>query len=109
VLPSSLESFGLPVLEAMACGTPSIVSKNAGVASMVRDGENGLLLSDPSSATELAAKLIAFFGDAARTQEMRHRARATAEQYSWDRIAEQFEAICEATLASRRAQGGALR
>jgi D-inositol-3-phosphate glycosyltransferase len=72
LLPSYTESFGLVGLEAMACGTPLIASRAAGIASLLRDGEEALLvnsgdaeglatamgriLDQPKLATELAAK-----------------------------------------------------
>ena len=45
--PSLEDSFGLPILEAMACGLPVIASSNAGASEMIRDGETGFILGDP--------------------------------------------------------------
>jgi UDP-glucose:(heptosyl)LPS alpha-1,3-glucosyltransferase len=100
VLPSALESFGLPVLEAMACGTPAVVTRSAGVAELINHGANGLLLDDPSDVAEIARKLTMLFADANALHAMSERARATAERYSWDNIAEEFEAVCR-QLAKR--------
>lgn len=94
VLPSALESFGLPVLEAMACGTPAVVTRSAGVAELINHGANGLLLDDPSDVAEIARKLTMLFADANALRAMSERAHATAERYSWDNIAEEFEAVC---------------
>ena len=46
--PSLEDSFGLPILEAMACGLPVIASAHAGASEMIRDGETGFILSDPT-------------------------------------------------------------
>jgi UDP-glucose:(heptosyl)LPS alpha-1,3-glucosyltransferase len=101
VLPSALESFGLPILEAMACGTPAAVSKSAGVAELMTDGVDGLLLDDPSDVAEIAAKVAKLFADAEALRAMAARARATAQEYSWEKIAERFEALCESALQRR--------
>lgn len=95
VLPSALESFGLPVLEAMACGTPAVVSKSAGVAELIADRTNGVLLDDPSDVAEITRKLSALFADAEALRTMAARARATAQEYSWDKIAIAFEEVCK--------------
>jgi len=61
VLPSLLEGFGLPALEAMACGKPVIAANASSLPEVV--GEAGLLF-DPRSADELAAALIHLLKDA---------------------------------------------
>lgn len=54
VSPSREDSFGLPVAEAMACGILVITSTQAGVAECIREGVDGLVLSDPTDSTRLA-------------------------------------------------------
>jgi glycosyltransferase involved in cell wall biosynthesis len=53
--PSLEDSFGLPILEAMACGLPVIASPYAGVSEMIRDGETGFILRNPQDQSELAS------------------------------------------------------
>lgn len=98
VLPSLQEPFGLPPLEAMACARPVVVSRCAGVAELITDGVDGLLLNDPRDVEELAEKLGLLLRSPELRQEMGARARLTAEQYSWDEIARRVEAIYHEVL-----------
>ncbi len=52
--PSLEDAYGLPILEAMACGLPVVVSKAAGASEIISDGENGLLLENPRDVKTLA-------------------------------------------------------
>jgi glycosyltransferase involved in cell wall biosynthesis len=101
VLPSREEPFGLPIIEAMACGLPVIVSRGAGVAELISDGVDGVLLDDPADSAELAAKLVDILADPDRRLRMGAQARSTAERYSWDVIAGRVEATYSAILAAR--------
>lgn len=98
VLPSTQDAFGLPVLEAMAVGLPAIVSRCAGVAELIADGVDGILLDDPRSPEELADKV----GRVVRDPDFRRRigaeARTTAERYSWGGIAARVEALYREVL-----------
>ncbi len=104
VLPSLQESFGLPILEAMACGLPAVVSRCAGVAELISDGIDGVLLSDPRDSEELARKLRDLVTDEGCRRRMGARARHTAEQYSWPEIAVRTESLYYELL-----RGGAAR
>ena len=85
--PSLEDAYGLPVLEAMACGLPVIASKNAGVSEIIEDGLSGLLLSNPRDSralAELMKKLICDPGFAARLGAQGEK---VADGESWDAAA----------------------
>jgi glycosyltransferase involved in cell wall biosynthesis len=62
-LPTRLDMWGMPVLEAMAAGTPPVVTGNAGVAAAVADGVTGVVLGEPFRTDELASALDRLAGD----------------------------------------------
>jgi len=88
VFPTIYEPFGLVIVEAMASGLPVITSRVAGAADVIIDEVNGLLLRDPSDVNDLAAKIELLLSDAKLRKTMGERARETAENLSWDRVAQ---------------------
>lgn len=81
VLPSFYEGFGLPVLEAMACGTAVIASDAGALPEVV---SNAGLLFDPHSPEALAAVLGRVLGDDALRRDLTARGRARAAQFTWE-------------------------
>ena len=61
VVPSLYESFGLVVLEALACGTPVIASNVGRMNTMIKEGKNGLVFT-PGDSKELAGRIRRFYG-----------------------------------------------
>jgi glycosyltransferase involved in cell wall biosynthesis len=100
VLPSSeLESFGIVLIEAMACGTPVVATRLPGVAEVVRDGETGLL-AEPGDVAELTAKidaLLALAPDERAAMGAAGRADVTA-RFAWPSVIDRVEAAYEAAL-----------
>lgn len=96
-LPSYYEGFGLPPLEAMACGTPVVVSKRSSLPEVV--GDAGLLI-DPDSPEDLSAALGRLIEDSALRASLRQRGLARAGEFSWARAAHQTMAVYERVLAS---------
>jgi glycosyltransferase involved in cell wall biosynthesis len=78
--PSLYEGFGLPPLEAMACGTPVVTSN---VASLPEVCGDAALLVDPSSVTEISAALQRVLTDAALRTQMIERGRDQAARFDW--------------------------
>jgi N-acetyl-alpha-D-glucosaminyl L-malate synthase BshA len=79
VMPSSLESFGLAALEAMACKVPTIATRVGGVPELIEDGKTGLLFP-VGNVEEMAAGAISLLKDRTRFEAMRDAARKDAQK-----------------------------
>ncbi len=86
VHPSYYEGFGLTPLEAMACGTPTIVSNVSSLPEVV--GDAGLLV-DPSSHEELAVAMWRLLTDSALREVLREKGLQRARTFSWHKAARQ--------------------
>jgi glycosyltransferase involved in cell wall biosynthesis len=84
VFPSRYEGFGLPPLEALACGTPVVGSDVASIPEVV--GDAGVLLS-PDDVEGMAGALIQLAIDGGFRAELSRRALVRAERFSWERTA----------------------
>jgi glycosyltransferase involved in cell wall biosynthesis len=93
VLPTHFDTFGLPILEAMACGLPPITTVLAGASEVITSGVDGLVIDDPDDAQAVAASVSELLDDPARHRAMSVAARATAECHDWARAAAQMESL----------------
>ncbi|MBC7261793.1 MAG: glycosyltransferase family 4 protein [Chloroflexi bacterium] len=84
VLPSLYEGFGLPVLEAMACGTPVIAANAASLPEVV--GDAGLLVN-PYSSEALAEGILRVLIDPSLADRLRERGLQRARDFTWERTA----------------------
>jgi glycosyltransferase involved in cell wall biosynthesis len=90
VLPSLQEGMPNTLLEAMACGLPSVATRIGGVVDIVRDGENGLLV-DPGDAAGISAAITKLLGDPELSRRISSSALGTiADSYRLDRIVRQY-------------------
>jgi glycosyltransferase involved in cell wall biosynthesis len=94
-LPSHYEGFGLPPLEAMACGTPVVVSNRASLPEVV--GEAGLLV-DPDRPEALSAALARVLSDHTLRASLSQRGMIRANAFSWARAADETLAVYRQVL-----------
>jgi len=87
--PSLYEGFGLPPLEAMACGTPVVTSRISSIPEVV--GEAAVLV-DPHSVDDIASGLYAVLSNDQRAAELVARGRERVQLFSWDRSARAIHA-----------------
>jgi glycosyltransferase involved in cell wall biosynthesis len=82
---SLVEGFGLPALEAMACGTPAVCSDRGALPEVVGDAAALVPVGPPEALAEAVLDLL---GDAARRAELTHRGLQRARQFTWRRHAD---------------------
>lgn len=101
VLPSFYETFGVPVIESMACGTPVVASGVGGVAELIEPGESGMLVP-PNDAPALADAVIELLRDPARRTAMgQHASQLARHQFGWSQLARRVETHYAQALAAR--------
>lgn len=96
VVPSLHEGFGLPALEALACGAPLVAARAGNLPALCGDAA---LLVEPGSAEALGAGLSAVLGDAVLAATLREAGPHRAAQFSWRRAAEGTAAVYRAVAA----------
>ena len=96
VLPSFYEGFGLPPLEAMACGCPALVSNAASLPEACGDAA---LYCDPRTAQDIADKLVLLMEDEALRTSLRQKGLERAGRFTWEACAQKTLAVLERTLS----------
>ncbi len=88
-LPSTYEGFGVPYIEAMASGTPVVVSPNVGAREVLGDGHFGLIATDD----ELGRELISFLTEPEKRRRFANAGLAGSRRFSWPNVVAQYEQV----------------
>lgn len=92
LMPSWYESFGIAALEAMACGTPVIVSDVTGISSLFNINHNHLLIS-AASPIELAKKISNLLTNEKKQKQTGEQVLKKVQNLSWEKVADKFTKI----------------
>ena len=98
VFPSLYEGFGIPILEAMACGTPVLTSN---ITAMPEVAGDAALVVDPRSVEQISRAIEQIVGETCGRQSLRENGLARAAQFSWERTA---QTVHEVLWSSQRMQ-----
>jgi glycosyltransferase involved in cell wall biosynthesis len=80
IFPSLYEGFGLPLLEAMACGTPAVTANSSALPEVAGDAA---LLVDPTSVEQITRAIEQLVHDGALREELREKGLARAAKFRW--------------------------
>jgi glycosyltransferase involved in cell wall biosynthesis len=101
VLTSPKEGWGISVMEAAACATPTVASDSPGLRDSVQHGKTGLLVPHGDLAA-LAGAIRALLENAALRNDMAFAARRFAEGFTWEAAARTTEAFLKRRVADTR-------
>ncbi|MBI4268452.1 glycosyltransferase family 4 protein [Candidatus Uhrbacteria bacterium] len=93
--PSVYEGFGLPVIEAQACGTPVVCSNAASLPEIAGDGA---LFFDPHIPEDIAEKVVSVIGNETLREELSKKGLRNAERFSWHMTTEKTGEILQNVL-----------
>ena len=93
-LPSTYEGFGIPYIEALACGTPVVATPNAGAREVLEEGRWGIL----ASPTELGAALLSLLQDIPLRQRLAQQGLERVAVFQQTRVVDSYESFFEETV-----------
>jgi len=96
--PSLYEGFGLPLIEALACGAPTVTSKRS---SLPEVAGNAALLVNPEDEDEIADALLRLIEDHALREDLSMRAREQSRRFSWEQSAREALAVYKRVMEQR--------
>jgi phosphatidyl-myo-inositol dimannoside synthase len=107
--PSSMEGFGLSVVEAMASGLPVVASTRGSLPELLAEGEGGFLC-DPETPARFTERLLLLLGDPAlRAKQGAANVARVAHAFRWERCVDATRRVYERTLEAWRRRGGSGR
>ncbi len=95
------ETFGIVLLEAMACGTPVVAGNNPGYRQVIRDGVNGLLVN-PENSSDLSHAILRVLKDPETRERLHREGLDTARAHGWNQIATRVLAVYRQVLDGQR-------
>jgi glycosyltransferase involved in cell wall biosynthesis len=101
VLPSVIEGFGLPALEAMACGTSVIAANNSSFPEVIA---NAGLLVDPTDISSLQTAIARLLSTPSLRRHLSHAGRQRAAHFTWDATASRIRNMYQSLFQERRLQ-----
>ncbi len=99
VFPSIYEGFGIPPLEAQACGCPVIAARAASIPEVL--GESALYF-DPHKVADITRAMERILSDGALRQDLRRRGKANVARYSWNASARQLSRLIDRVFIGER-------
>jgi UDP-glucose:(heptosyl)LPS alpha-1,3-glucosyltransferase len=102
LLPTPYDSFAMVASEAMGCGLPVVVSREAGVSELIEHRVNGLVLEDVTSRDELVGHMRALLDDPQWAETLGCAGRKTVEKLTWDGVASQTMRVYQELIQKRR-------
>ncbi len=103
VFPSTVETFGNPLVEAMACGAPIASSNSAAMPEILG---NAAVFFDPLDASDMADRISALLADDAERHRLARNALVRAQRYSWELTARQTAEVIKSVSPERYRQVG---
>jgi glycosyltransferase involved in cell wall biosynthesis len=88
-LPSTYEGFGVPYIEAMACGTPVVASRNRGAIEILEEGKYGILSAD----SDIGINIINLLSNENMREDYKNLGIQRCAAFSFNRIADQYEKL----------------
>ncbi|MDP3507893.1 MAG: glycosyltransferase family 4 protein [Candidatus Melainabacteria bacterium] len=102
VLPSKIEPFGMAPIQAMQYGLVPIVSQVCGVAEVLSDNSDALILQNHLSATELADLMAKLIGNLELYKKLSKQARLSAQSISWEKTVQATEEAYQRIMQTKK-------
>lgn len=99
-LPSSYEGFGVPYIEAMACGTPVVATPNDGAREILENGKYGVIVD----LEQLGEGLVELLKDERKRAELREKGLAYVQRFSLKHVVDEYEQLYRELLRKQRHQ-----